>query len=247
MYLTADGTQLDTVRMELHFIEPDSLLKSNQYSLGIVNQGNVSKMDTSKRNIFNVQELYKPLKINFSRPIIRINENKGLQIFEDSTTNVVVPTFVLDDKTKQSISVQFDRKPNTNYTLHFPDSMFQGFFETWNKKTDYQFRTNGKENYGNLHIILKTAHPENYYIIRLLSENNELMKEFYFTGNGERKVTVENILAGSYKFVVIDDVNKNGEWDTGDFKNKKQPEKIFTYKDKYELKGGWDLDVEVKF
>ena len=53
--------------------------------------------------------------------------------------------------------------------------------------------------------------------------------------------------AGGYKFVVIDDVNKNGKWDTGDFSKKIQPEKIFSYKETYQLKGGWDLDVEVKF
>ena len=125
--------------------------------------------------------------------------------------------------------------------------MFQGFLGTWNKEINYQFTTNGKASYGNLHIALKTEHPEKYYIIRLLNTNNELVKEFYFTGNGERKVSVDNILAGSYKFMVIDDENKNGEWDTGDFKNKRQAERIYTYKDNYQLKGGWDLDVEVKF
>jgi hypothetical protein len=46
---------------------------------------------------------------------------------------------------------------------------------------------------------------------------------------------------------VIEDENKNGEWDTGNFAKKKQPENIFTYQDVYELKGGWDMDIEVKF
>ncbi len=247
MFLTADDSQFDTLRMELHFIELDSLLKSSHYSLDIVNQGTVSKMDTNKRTNSNIQELYRALKINFTRPISRINEEKKLQIIEDSTTKIVNPTFVLDQKTKQSILVEFDRKENTHYTLQIPDSMFQGFLGTWNKEINYQFTTNGKTSYGNLHIALKTEHPEKYYIIRLLNANNELVKEFYFTGNGERKVSVDNILAGNYKFMVIDDENKNGEWDTGDFKNKRQAERIYTYKDNYQLKGGWDLDVEVKF
>ena len=110
-----------------------------------------------------------------------------------------------------------------------------------------KLRTNGKESYGNLRITLKTDHPENYYVVRLLNANNEVMKEFLFTGDGERKVSVDNMLAGIYKFLVIDDENKNGEWDTGDFKKKLQPEKMFVYKDTYQLKGGWDLDAEVKF
>ncbi len=247
LYLTANSHKLDTVRMELHFIEKDSLEHSSRYFLDIVNQPVKSKLDTSSKTNLNLQELNKPLKINFSRPVIKINETKQLQILEDSTNIMVIPKFILDEKTKQFISVEFDKKENTHYTLEMPDSMFQGFFGTWNKKTTYRFTTNAKSNYGNLRITLKTEHPENYYIIRLLNATNDVVKEFLFSGNGERKVSAENILAGNYKFVVIDDTNKNGEWDSGEFKNKIRPEKIFPYKDTYQLKGGWDLDVEVKF
>jgi len=247
LYLTANNQKLDTVRMELHFIEPDSLARSNRYSLDIVNQQVKAKLDTGSKRNFNLQELNKPLKINFSRPVIKINETKQLQILEDSTTNLVTPQFKLDEKTKQSINIDFDKKENTHYTLEIPDSMFQGFFGTWNKKTLYKFTTNSKSNYGNLHINLKTEHPENYYVIRLLNATNDVVQEFLFSGNGERKVSVDNILAGSYKFAVIEDTNKNGEWDTGEFKNKIQPEKVYTFKEIYQLKGGWDLDVEVKF
>ena len=247
LYLNANDRKFDTVRMELHFIEPDSLARSNRYSLDIINQPVKSKLDTLTKRNFNQQELNKSLKINFSRPVIKINETKQLNISEDSTSNIVTPKFVLDEKTRQSISVGFDKKENTHYTLEIPDSMFQGFFGTWNKKTYYRFTTNAKSNYGNLHITLKTEHPENYYVIRLLNSANETVKEFYLSGNGDKKVSADNILAGSYKFVVVEDSNKNGEWDSGEFKNKIQPEKTYTYKDIYQLKGGWDLDVEVKF
>ena len=59
------------------------------------------------------------------------------------------------------------------------------------KKILYKFRTNGKENYGNLHITLKTEHPEKYYVIKLLNASNEVVKEFFFTGNGQPAMTVD--------------------------------------------------------
>jgi hypothetical protein len=233
--------------MEMKFIKKDSLFSGNKYPLTIVNQSNKARLDSSNKSNLSLQELNKSLKINFSRPIIRINESKHLQISEDSTTNFVELKFAVDEKTKMFIAVDFDKKENTKYVLEIPDSTVQDIFGMWNKKIIYRFTTNSKASYGNLHITLKTEHPENYYVIRLMNAGNEIVKEFFFTGNGERKVSVDNILAGSYKFVVIDDTNKNGQWDTGDFKNKIQPEKIYTYKDTYQLKGGWDLDVEVKF
>jgi hypothetical protein len=125
--------------------------------------------------------------------------------------------------------------------------MFKDVFGTYNKKFAYKFTTNTKDNYGNLRITLKTEHPEKNYVIKLQTQSGTPVKEFYLSGNGERRVSALNVLAGGYKFVVIEDENKNGKWDSGSFKKKTQPEKIFTYKEVYQLKGGWDLDVEVKF
>lgn len=247
LFFVANDSILDTARIELKFIEKDSLFSDSRNYLTIVNQANTSKEKTESKDVWTVQDLYKPLKINFTRPVIGINESKQLQIKRDSSEKSVATKFSLDEKTKQFISIDFEKTENASYALTIPDSMFQDILGTWNKRILYQFRTSGKDAYGNLRITLKTDHPENYYIVRLLNANNEVMKEFLFTGNGERKVSVENILAGSYKFLVIDDENRNGKWDTGDFKNKIQPEKMFIYKDTYQLKGGWDLEAEVKF
>jgi hypothetical protein len=246
IYLVANDTLLDTARMELKFIPIDSLSFNRNNSLTIVNQSTTSKEKIVSKDVWTVEDLYKPLNINFSRPITSISESKSLHL-RDSVTQYSNPKFTLDDKTKQFISIEFEKKENGIYTIEIPDSMFQDILGTWNKKIAYSFRTSSKDAYGNLRITLKTDHPENYYIIRLLNSNNDVMKEFLFTGNGERKVSAENILAGSYKFLVIEDANRNGKWDTGDFKNKVQPEKMYIYKDIYQLKGGWDLEAVVKF
>lgn len=246
LYLVANDTLLDTSRIKLKFIAQDSLFSNRANSLSIVNQLVITKDKGENKEAWNLADLYKPLKINLSRPVTNLNQSKQLQI-TDSSGNFVEHKLSLDEKTKQTILLDLEKKENTLYTLEIPDSAFQDILGTWNKKIIYKFRTTGKDGYGNLRITLKTDHPENYYIVRLLNSNDEIMKEFLFTGNGERKVSVENILSGSYKFLVIDDANKNGKWDTGNFKNKVQPEKMFIYKDTYQLKGGWDLDAEVKF
>lgn len=247
LYTYADSSKADTLRMQLRFIEKDSLLVNQRNFLAVVNQLVKSKMDTAKVQNSGLQELNKAVKIVFTRPIIGISDSASIRIYQDSTLLDVNPSVTVDEKTKTFVLIDFPKKENTKYTLEIPDSMFRDLFGTYNKKLKYPFTTNGKDSYGNLRITLKTEHPEKYYVIKLQNANGEPVKEFFLTGNGERKVTAENILAGGYKFVVIEDDNHNGEWDSGNFKQKRQPEKIFTYKDVYQLKGGWDLDVEVKF
>ncbi len=247
-YLTANDTLLDTVRMELKSIKKDSLATGNKLPFTFANQAVTSRKDTAKVQNLVLQELLKPLKITFTVPIIGINDSKRLQISRDSSLENINAKVVLDPKTKQSITVEFDKQEKTTYNITIPDSMYKDIFGRWNSKLVQRITTNDKTSYGNLQIKLKTEHPDKYYVIKLLhAESNEVVKEFYFTGNGEKKITVSDVLAGKYKFMVIEDENKNGEWDTGNFEKKIQPENIYTYQDTYELKGGWDLDVEVKF
>lgn len=245
--LVANDTIFDTLRMEMKFIEKDSLYAKSKFDLVAVNQEVKSVKGDSIKEKATILGLNKSLKIKLPRPVSKIDESKTLQIREDSTQNTVTAQFSVDKKTKQWLTVDFQKKEGIGYTLEIPDSVFGDIFGMWNTKALYPFQTNGKDNYGNLHITLQTDHPERYYIIKLLNASGGVEEEFFFSGNGERKVTLENLPAGSYKFEVVDDANRNGKWDTGNFKMKIQPEKVFTYKDAYQLKGGWDLDVEVKF
>jgi uncharacterized protein (DUF2141 family) len=247
VWVTVNDTLFDTIRIELKNIPKDSLYNNPVYLLSTVNQVSTTKNKADAKTITDVQELNKPLKINLSRPVMEINTLKHIQILDDSADKYIEPDFALDEKSKLSLSCSFEKKENTLYTVSIPDSTLKDIYGMWNRKITYKFTTNGKDNYGNFHLTLKTDHPENYYVIKLLNSNNEEVRQFFFSGNGERKINIENMAAGGYKFVVIDDVNKNGKWDTGDFSKKIQPEKIFSYKETYQLKGGWDLDVEVKF
>jgi uncharacterized protein (DUF2141 family) len=72
------------------------------------------------------------------------------------------------------------------------------------------------------------------------------VKQIVFTGETEKKINLDNLAAGNYKLSAIDDTNKNGSWDSGSFTLHIQPEKVINFKDTYTLKGGWDLDIEVK-
>lgn len=73
-----------------------------------------------------------------------------------------------------------------------------------------------------------------------------MVKEFRFGGESEKKISIPNVPAGSYKITAIEDANNNGEWDTGNFAQKIQAEKVITFKETHALKGGWDMEIEVK-
>jgi len=248
VFLMANDTLLDTAKIELQSFDKDSLFKNPKYVLMLENQSYTNKGATPNKDILNTLELFKPLKLFFTRPIIRINEAKAFHLYEDSVKKDLPVKFTLEEKTKQSVEFDFAKNESTTYTLEIPDSSFLDIFGTWNAKIKYWFRTTTKDNYGNLNVIIKSQYPEKSYVVKILDATSDvLISEIRIRNEAEKKVTIENVPAGTYKVVVIDDVNGNGLWDTGNFKNKIQPERIINYPSTYTLKGGWDLDIEVKF
>ena len=197
--------------------------------------------------VYNPQELYKPVIVYFTRAIDSVNATKQMTVRDDSLKTTIAFKYEMDKRTHISISGDFDKNENTPYTLEIPDSTFRDIFGLWNRRLRYKFQTNEKDSYGNIHLTMTTKDENKHYIVKLLNSNDEVIAEIPFSGSTEKKVDINNVVAGSYHAVVVDDRNNNGKWDTGNFRNKIQPEKVYTIKDTYQLKGGWDLDVEVKF
>ena len=87
-----------------------------------------------------LQDLYASLKISLSRPCTRISNSDSLQILEDSTKKVVSVKYTLDSINKMDLSLNFEKKENTTYTLEIPDSTFRDLFGTYNSKIVYHFK-----------------------------------------------------------------------------------------------------------
>ncbi len=56
--------------------------------------------------------------------------------------------------------------------------------------------------------------------------------------------TLKNISTGEYVVRVFRDENKNGYWDTGDFAEQKQAEKMSYYPEKITIRENWDLELD---
>ncbi len=247
LFLVANDTLLDTVRIDLKTIGRDSLPQNKKYAIRIVNQAVTAD---GKQNITagaNTQSLNASLKIDLSRPMLEINNSKALQITDDSSGKVVSAAFSMDEKKHQSLVFDFPRKEKTDYTVTIPDSSFRDIYGLWNPALQWKFRTVGKDSYGNMHLTMKIENTNTYYVIKLLNASNEVVKEMYSVGATEKKVDLPMQPEGAYHVVVIEDTNRNGVWDTGNLKQKRQPERVINFKDVYNLKGGWDLEIEVKF
>jgi hypothetical protein len=222
------------------------MLTVQKYPLSIVNQVVQSQVKGEVKKIDNIQSLYGWLKVNFNRPITAIDSSKLIQILEDSTDKVIVPQVRLPKYHKQQIEFDFDRKGETSYSFLVPDSTFKDIFGLWNKAINWKFKTMAKGAYGNLKVKITVEDMTKHYIVNILNDKNELIEEVRMNNVKEKSITISNVPSGNYHINVVEDDNNNGEWDTGNLLKHIQPETVKELPNTYNLKGGWDLDVEVK-
>ena len=85
-------------------------------------------------------------------------------------------------------------------------------------------------------------------MILLLNENNEIVKksqiELSLSSSSTNNFTFNNLLPGSYFMKVVEDANKNNQFDTGNYFKKIQPEIIYFNHSPIKILSGWEIENE---
>ena len=190
-------------------------------------------------------ELYKPFTLTFPYPLkpsekIEYHVVKKKKSGNDTTTmRLSVPdTFIT------SIEIPFDKEEKVPYNISFRDSVFYAYNGLTNDSLSYNFTIHSEKDYGNLIINYKMEKAETY-IVQLLTTNGKKVCENAITNS--QKIVYEHLTPGEYKIKVIEDRNKNGKWDTGHYRKREQPEKIFYFKKKITIRGYWELEEDFDF
>tara|TARA_B110000444_G_C18793789_1_gene573785 strand:- start:37 stop:1059 length:1023 start_codon:yes stop_codon:yes gene_type:complete len=91
--------------------------------------------------------------------------------------------------------------------------------------------------YGNLAIITSKNSP---CVFQLL-QKNKVIKEWHFI---EQPFLLTDIVPAKYQLKFIEDTDQNGEWTTGNWKNKTAPERVYNYGTEITIRSNWDLELE---
>lgn len=245
--INVNDTLLDSPKIKLLPILIDTSSKKNKNALSIGFQEVKNSKSEKIENSFYVSGVYEPLKIFFSRPIIGLSDStEPILIINDTTGQKIFPKVSIDEKTKLFAAIEFPKEENSFYTLILPKAKFRDILNFSNDSLALKFQTNSKDNYGSLKLKV-SASEEKYRIIEvLLSPENKVKEKIFVPGAISKTFIFKNLAEGNYSIRVIEDENKNGEWDTGNFTTKTQPEQVRYFKDLPQLKGGWEAEFELK-
>ncbi|MBO4481503.1 MAG: Ig-like domain-containing protein [Bacteroidales bacterium] len=191
-------------------------------------------------------DLYKPLTLRFSYPIKPVDNFEVMLVARKKSGNDTIhKSFSVPDAFVMSLPLPFKLEEKVPYTLLIRDSIFYGYDGLVNDTIKVQFTTKSEKDYGNLAINYVPDQPGMSYVVELLGVKDAVIQKNIITG--QQTVTYDNLIPGSYKIRVVEDRNRNGRWDTGNYFKKEQPEVIFFFNKPLEIRGFWDLEETFDF
>ncbi|WP_041990930.1 Ig-like domain-containing protein [Capnocytophaga cynodegmi] len=218
LFAVQKSQKIDTFKVRLKNMKPDSLLISNSFS-GELPMGKnfawrsnipILKVDTTKIKVFDKDSLQLPFKTNL-------------------------------DKEKLEYSLLFDKKYNTSYRIEALPEAITDFFGNTNDTLRVNLKTKKLEDYSILKLTIKEE-LQFPVILQLTNEKGDKTESELYFETAQKEYVFENINPGKYKIRIIEDKNKNKIWDTGNFLERIQPERILYYPNLVELRANWEVE-----
>ena len=125
----------------------------------------------------------------------------------------------------------------TDYQLIVDSALFTSFTGLSSQKETFAFKTKSLEEYAVL--IFELTNYTGKEVIQLLNKDDKVIKQQVAT---DAKVKFEHIKPDTYYARLFIDENGNGQWDTGNYKEKRQAEKIYYYPYDMQLRAFWDVE-----
>jgi uncharacterized protein (DUF2141 family) len=178
-----------------------------------------------------------PYNIEANTPLAGIDSTKIVLMNKDS---LAVDFTVKLDSIGNKVDFEFTKEPNENYQLELLPGAITDFFGNENDTLNIRLGTKSYADFGNLSMTIATK-EENYpLLVQLTDEKGDTKQEIY--AKEAKTFEFSNIEPSNYRVRVIFDANGNGQWDTGNYLKRIQPERVSYYPDLIEIRANWELE-----
>lgn len=180
------------------------------------------------------------LVIHFNFPVININSD-GITV-SDAIGPLDENNFYLSAN-KKSLIFKTPWKAGEEYEVFIDSAALVSIHGQVNNPLKFNLEALMKDKTASLLITIKELDTLASYVFSVLSGQNVVFSDRIENMNSTY-YKVENLLPLQYDFEIFEDVNKNGQWDPGDYDLKRQPEffvKILGGK----IRENRDTDVEI--
>lgn len=175
--------------------------------------------------------------------------NKKLKTFDtlkmilyDTLYKKIANYSIIRDTLKNKINIIFKWQPNFQYTLLIQKDAVTDTNNSMLPKNDtIKFSTKKLEDYGSIKINFNKIDTSKNLVLQIIKDN-KLIEAIKIS---EKILTRKLFNPGEYELRILLDKNKNGIWDAGNYKQKRQPEIVNAIKQKLGVRANWDNEIDI--
>lgn len=187
-------------------------------------------------------DLFSHLVLTFDHPLRTIDSGK-VHLGMDSSYTVVPDLKTELDSTRKKLQVSTKWQENKSYHLILDKDFAEDTSGRKLFKTDtVDFNTRKSTDYGTLSIRFRDLDLSKNPVL-LFVQNDNVVKSFPL---GSTIFSQQMFIPGEYELRILNDDNKNGKWDPGEFFGKhKQPEIVKPIERRLNIRANWQNEFEI--
>ncbi|HSD15508.1 MAG TPA: Ig-like domain-containing protein [Flavobacterium sp.] len=176
------------------------------------------------------------LTLTTTLPLSNVDASKIIITKKDST-NV---SFTADYKEmEQEIALNFKKEENQKYKIKLLKGALKDFYDKENDSLQFFVNTTSLSDYGELKVTLENV-KRFPIMIELLDVKEKVLASAY--SEKETVINFESLEPAKYTLRIIYDDNKDGEWTTGNFLEKRQAEEVIYFPQVLDVHANWYMD-----
>lgn len=186
----------------------------------------------------NSMDVFDTIHVEFNEPVLSLSPESF--ILEQMVDSVWTPAeFIIFPDTTNSLAYFIQRKWNyaEEYRLTVDSALISSIYGKVNDPFKGNFKIKKEEEYGNLYINIPDINEPAF--VELLNNNDAPVRKAVVKDGG---VLFMDLKPDKYYARLIIDSNENGVWDTGNYAEKRQPEKVYYSPKPFEIMQNWDVE-----
>lgn len=179
--------------------------------------------------------------LSFNEPVTFLSDTAVKVLKMEDSIWVKVPFEIEQDPLLiREYRIYAEWRPEETYKILIDSASVVGLYGLHNDALEHEIRFAPLDTYST--FTVNVANPKSSYLIELLDNKGDITRRGRIK---EGKVDFFFLIPGKYYVRLIDDVNMNNKWDTGEYAEKRQPEDVYYINKVFDLKQDWYHETEM--
>ncbi len=192
------------------------------------------------RNVKNKLDVFGQFHFSLPAPAVAFDTDAiTLYNYKDTIPKQEDFELLHNERAILNYTIKNDWEPGVKYEMIIDSAAIKDIYGLMNDSINLQFNVKSLDSYGKLFIDI--VDPQDNWLVQILNRKEVVVQQTYIK-NKSGKIGFRYLNPGDYLLRIVVDKNRNGQWDSGNYYERIQPEQLIYYPKKVTVRKNWEID-----